>query len=336
MHGQNTSSERFQCEFDKYHIISTVIVLAIWTANSIVLAMFVKNRSLREPAVNHLLFSLSLEDTLNAVGLSLVVLFYFICDVSKIGTYALAGETLNNLCSLVAVGHLVLLSTDRTISLQYALRYNDIVRKSRVHWTLALVWIFSIVISTLHISWYHSVDRDLYDRIFAIVFLIVFALLPAILMISQYTYMYLMVKELLRNSPVTPHTLRKKKEVRALLIYCLMFLCFVVLSFPYFTVRVVMEYIPYNSIPSDLLSILMLMRFGVSIVNPMLYTLLKIDFRKTLKSMFGCVDDSRSRLIIMDAHYTKVPRYRYPAGLLVKICPTKTKKVNYAHADVLI
>ena len=116
------------CHFDIILVLSTTIVIMIWLSNCWVVALFLNNRNLRRPAANHLLFGLSLVDILNGVGLFLIVVPTLACNRVMMMSYAHAVETINNLCLLVAVGKLLLLSSERVVSLLYAVRYEDIVR----------------------------------------------------------------------------------------------------------------------------------------------------------------------------------------------------------------
>ena len=154
----------------------------IWVSNSIVLIVFAKNRTVRIAPVNHLLVSLSLVDLLNSIGLSIVIMYQLHCDVDSIKFYGLAGETINNLTILLAVGHLLLLSSERVVSMVYALRYRELVQKRRVYIALVILWISSITISNSHLTWFWSPprERDAYDRMLSIVLLVAFALLPSL------------------------------------------------------------------------------------------------------------------------------------------------------------
>ena len=177
----------------------------------------------------------------------------------------------------------------------YALRYRELVQKRRVYIALVILWISSITISNSHLTWFWSPprERDAYDRMLSIVLLVAFALLPSLVITIQYTYIYFLVKKLLRSTPGTSEAVRKKKELKALMIYCLMFISLVVLVFPYFIMRVIMEFIDYRSLPNEIMNTFMIMRFLVSIVNPMLYTLLKRDFRKAFMGCILCVKERR-------------------------------------------
>ena len=285
---QERASAPDYCVFNENYSILVVILVAIWIPNCLVVLLFLKNKQLRTHSINRLLFSLSILDLCTSIGLCIIVLFYFVCGKVNMRHYALVGDTLINFCTFVAVGHLLLLAGERTLSHMYALRYEEIVRKNRVHISLGIVWVVPLVISTVQLSWFYSPQRDYIDRIFSVISMVLFAILPTLLISGQYTYMYLSIRRLLSSDPNTTEAMKKRKELHALLMYCVMFLCFLVLVLPYFIVRAIIEYIPSDAISEKSFYILMVMRFVISILNPIVYTLLKNDFKEALKLCFKC------------------------------------------------
>ena len=114
-----------------FHITAVVTAFFIVTINLLVLFLICRNRKLRRTPVNYLLLSFSCNDIISGLSILLHVMpYYYLAvngcmDLRKIFNqkYMVASHMLSYMLLLNAVGHLLLLSSERFISLYHALRY---------------------------------------------------------------------------------------------------------------------------------------------------------------------------------------------------------------------
>ena len=99
-----------------------------------------------------------------------------------------------------------------------------------------------------------------------------------------------MCQTLIRQAPELL-LVRKKtlhKEIKILLMYFVMYLVFVFLCIPYFSIRLIVDIFIMKkanqlNISTEMIEAFVLMRYFVSAVNPFMYTLYKQDFRRTIQ-----------------------------------------------------
>ena len=125
---------RFPCgnlKFNpSYHITSVVIAFFIVTINLLVLFLISRNKKLRRTPANYLLLSFSCNDIINGLSIIIHIIPYFYLTVNGcmdfLNTftqkYMITSHMLSYLLLLNAVGHLLMLSSERFISLYHALR----------------------------------------------------------------------------------------------------------------------------------------------------------------------------------------------------------------------
>ena len=160
-------------------------------------------------------------------------------------------------------------------------------------WTIAtamiliqLLWIIPFVISSQSQRRQSEKMFRMHAYRYTLVVVIAFFFIPAGVLIIQYSWFFLLIRRLVQSAPGTKKTNRSLKERKALIIYCAMFLCFLFCCLPYMVMQLLI-YIDNESIrglPSQFFEGIFLLRYIVSIVNPLLYTLYKRDFRQAAKA----------------------------------------------------
>ena len=280
-----------------YHVSGTVLAVIIVLTNMGVAFLFFRYKQVRKRLSNYFLVSLAFVDAVNGIGLMLVMAPHL--HLQNVDCYTLyrlfnmhyfqSTDTIVNFCFLATIGHLLVLSSERMVSLFWALHYNRLVRRNRVMIVVAVLWITSMSLALFQLPWQYASDqvRKDFDQVFSLIFYGLFAAVPVGILATQYIMMYSLIKKLIRNCPNPQVVENSKKERRALIIYCMMFISFCVLVLPYFTIRALVEHVPNFYIPltPEILEAIVLLRSSLSIVNPVTYSLNKGDFRKAIARM---------------------------------------------------
>ena len=287
-----------------YHITAVMIAFFIIIINILVLVLISRNKKLRKTPANYLLLSFSLNDFFSGISIIIHVLPYYYFAVHGCAPYRLlfrqgyliGAHMISYLLLLCAVGHLLLLSSERFISLYYALRYYSLVTGFRIFIACCFVWLVAILMTLVQLFWIFpfisSTDKRkelpvfrLHNYRYTLVIVIAFFFIPAIVLITQYSWLFSLIRRLVQSAPGTRKTDRSLKERKALVIYCAMFTCFLVCCLPYMTIQLVaqVDIGLTKQLPPAFLEGIFLLRYIVSIVNPILYTLYKRDFRIAAK-----------------------------------------------------
>ena len=196
---------------------------------------------------------------------------------------------------MTSIVHLCGLSLDRYISLFYALVYRTIVTTTRVKIGVACAWIFASVASFIQLVWLepilsNSPTTDEYyttlDRIEACYSIATFAMFmfaPSIFLAFLYAQIFCQIRFLLKRAPpevisiYTASDGRGAKQRHALYMFASMFLLFLILTLPYFTLRlyndIVRAWHPHKSIVVDhgTYELIYTMKYFTSLLNPLLY-----------------------------------------------------------------
>ena len=158
---------------------------------------------------------------------------------------------------------------------------------------------------------FFNLNFSFFNR-YTVVVIIAFFFIPAVVLITQYSWLFLLIRRLVQSAPGTKKTNRSLKERKALIIYCAMFLCFLFCCLPYMVIQLLinLDKESIQGLPSQFFEGVFLLRYIVSIVNPLLYTLYKRDFRqaanatlvvpwrKLFSKDFNDTNDARQRIYL--------------------------------------
>lgn len=286
-----------------YHILSLILIFLIICMNSFTIILILRKKYLRKPPGNHLLLSLSMNHLLAGISFLFHILpdVYFkisgcrednaklqesFIDISKVS------YMLSKYCLLLSVAHLLALSTDRICAIFFALRYDELITIRKIRLGIALVWLLTLILALFDIDWLF-IDLDTSrEKVYTIVFTTIFAITPAVLLGIQYIVMLSLIHRLIQRS-VTGMQRRQSmaSERKALIVYIVMYISFLIFSLPFFIMRLMVAFHPniFLDTPETVLHVLILFRFLTAFTDPMLYIFYKKDFRRALNETFGCV-----------------------------------------------
>lgn len=296
--GDNQSETNYR-EIAKLLSIAGVIVIV----NSLVFYLFLKKETLRTTS-NSPLFSLAVCDFFSGfVVIPLFTMLYFTPLVQSQRTLFYLGflvTVLHSFVAILSVYHIVIVTAERYLAIKFPLKHLALDQKS-VNMVLALVWLFSLLISFVPFTWINKIypvsqpvssKFTLVFTIFCIVFVLV---LPYIFLVYVFIDMFKTVyggsrNRRWENSGFLRHTESSKRrssgERKCLVLFVIMASVFLICWLPWFVIFLLYQ-LPLDfskmRVPSQ---VSLLIRYMSSAVNPLLYTFLKRDFNQALKFVF--------------------------------------------------
>lgn len=268
-------------------------------ANSLVFQLFATTRYLRTKT-NYCLASLAVSDFMSGcVSLPLVL----VCSTTISYYVCISMDLFHRFQSISTILHLLVATCERYFKIKRPFKYNILVTKQRVVILLAGVWIFSLSASLIQLTWIiQNLEKEMVDRLdvgYAAFGLVVLAFVPffVIACIDGHIF-YFIHKEKKMRRALTQGTVLKKQErlkrkqndSKALIIYAVMTVTFVLGWFPYFIMSLLqdLDYFVHSTVQI----ILLFLKLSTALINPLLYTFFKTDFRKALQAMLE--KDNRS------------------------------------------
>lgn len=276
----------------------------IISANSLVIALVYKNKQLRT-LTNLCLVCLALSDLLS--GLVAIPLI-FACNLTMPNgiAFCIAMDLASRFIAISTILHLLIVTFERYVMIIYPMHYFRIITKHRMVAALVFIWAFSLTVSLIQLIWIsldsnqteneneqHSSTIQYNDVIYSYSCFVGLVTLPLILLAVAYGRIFLILRaQLERIRRQLSHIRRsrgaarqKRGQKRAVTILGSMILAFILGWFSYFLTSILSDEDVVTDFPPAVNVILLFMRFGTSLVNPLLYTLFKEDFRKVLKSL---------------------------------------------------
>ena len=262
-------------------------------ANSLVFLLFATTKHLRTKT-NYCLVSLAASDFLaGLVSLPLVLL----CSIVVSNPICTSMDLCHRFQSFSTILHLLVATSERYFKIKRPFKYNILVTKRRVVALLMAVWIFSLSASFVQLTWILSDNEQLtqkFDFGYSVFSLLSLALLPFIIIacIDGHIFYYIHKEKKFRCA-LTQGTLfekqdrekRRRNDRKALIIYAVMTITFVIGWFPYFIISLLNDIKPEYPIPFAAGIILLSLKFSTALINPLLYTFFKTDFRKALQDL---------------------------------------------------
>lgn len=295
---QDTELETyFDPTYDGALIILSVMIIAI---NLLVISLFFYREYL-QTKTNSLLISLAVSDLL--VGLLGIPLFIACNAVLKAGVCT-AGVLIYRFIAVSTMYHILVVTLERYIYVMYPMKYINIVTAPRLLKAIAGVWLFSMFVSLIQLTWEDPTrffkPRDSTSQQYALAYNIVGIVfcffLPALFMAISYVSMFMVIhrqiKEIrgLYNTRATSANSQRAPiatEARALIIFVAMLSIFIIcwLSFYVTGFLILLPGLNMEAMPQEPFMAVDFIRFSVSLVNPILYAFLKRDFSRALRSL---------------------------------------------------
>lgn len=274
------------------HLPFVLFSFFIVLVNTFVILLFVFKRNLRNP-INYLFVSLSVSDLLaGLIGLPMVL----VCSTTPDCISCFVSETFVKFTSISTLLHIVAITYERYAKIVFPLRVYRIGRASFERKVVAIIWCISSVVSLVPYSWLPVTSEACFEaetdsvaeknKIFNIVFVTVFVALPLLLLLFADVSVFFVVRRQLDKIDGTSigserwNHVRKESKVIALI--AVMAVYFAVSWSFYYTAIIIHSIGEEFLIPEWLHKAVYYIRFTTPLVNPMLYVLLKRDFRRAI------------------------------------------------------
>ena len=283
---------------------SSLVVLAscIVATNVLVVLLFVRKDYLRTKT-NCILVSLALSDFMTGF---LSIPLYLLCSLTNGDgrtAVCLASAAFYRCIAVLTMTHILVVTLERYIAVIYPMRYYRIVTKRRVSIVIIIVWLFSVFFAVIQLTWLdlssHNIkkigDKWKFDRPYQITGLVLCFTLPLFIMIFCYTRMFLVIRRQVKNirkqveMVKDPRNQSIASDKRALVIFASMLGIFVVCWLSWYLILIQVTLGKNVIMPEKLADVLDFLRFATSLINPLLYTFLKHDFRRATVSACQCL-----------------------------------------------
>ncbi|KAK3724325.1 hypothetical protein QZH41_001813 [Actinostola sp. cb2023] len=281
-------------------IVLSVFILVI---NGIVMYLFF-SREYLQTKTNSLLVSLSVSDlTVGLLGIPL----YIACNWERDHQICFASAATYRLQAVSEMAHIFMTTLERYIYVMYPMKYIRIVTAPRILKLMGGVWCFSLFVTFIQVAWndpndfFYNLNENPTRRLCAIVYncfgIVVCFLIPLIIMVISYSRMFdvihRQIKEIHQQNYPRDTTGSSRRtpvatEARAVSIFALMLSIFTLAWSSWYIIGVGVYFVQfYKAFPGPLMEFLHFFRFAVAFINPILYTFLKRDFARALKSLFN-------------------------------------------------
>ena len=274
--------------------------------NGVIFYLFKLKPSLLHQPSNRILFSLAISDTISGM----CIFLHTIAEVSsslkwprKQGPYIyrILTDIITNVVYICTILHLCATTLDRYISLLFPYNYQEKVTKKTALAMVLMIWLISCLTSFAQFCWLYRVmdgtitpeDGIILGRIepvYSITVTVVLVIIPTITIGILYVRMFRETRKVMRATSNNKRLKTVRVELNVVRTFALMYIGFLILDFPYAIQRLNIDiHMAKGSVNSNLnnqlFQIFYYLRYLTSILNPVLYTFCKEDFRKVVRSL---------------------------------------------------
>ena len=299
---ENNSSSKTDLERTEFLPVSLIVTLffmclLIVALNGLVIFLIHKKKILRT-ITNMFLASLALSDLMSGlVGIPLLV----ICLARDLVNVCVSSAIFIRFTAISSVWHVLLIACDRYIFIVHGMQYHSLVTKQRAIVATIVVWLFSLLSSVIQLSWYllyeiafteyEEITED-FNRKYSIACIVLFFAVPLLLM----CYIYGRIFQISCKSNKTDRQASKNlqqpsrsllHEWRGRTVLLITIVIFTGCWLPYFVAMLddYMSASEQSPMPLWAQRLLLFLGFIPPILNPILCTLAKKDFRRAFKQV---------------------------------------------------
>ena len=308
----------FDIGYDSCLIILSFLIIAV---NVVVIVLFARRRPLRTKT-NLLLVSLSVSDLMmGLLGIPMSTACNALVGDQSFSGLCITSAAVYRFIAVSTILHILIITGERYVSVIYPFRYMSTVTKKRTVTLISCVWFFSLFMALIQLAWQkfdnftsRNPTKLRWGLIYNVIGIVMCLLLPMALMIFFYVRMFnvihrqaTQIRKLNRVQQSCGGHRGKHlvTEKRAITIFALMLGIFTCCWSTWY-IGLLQDYLSkedFYAIPAEWLMVFDFLRFSTSLINPMLYTLLKQDFRTELLHMLPSYKKKieRSQQIVMNS-----------------------------------
>lgn len=278
-------------------VLLAFICLLIVVENGLVIYLMYRRKALRT-LTNMFLASLALSDLLSGlVGFPLLVLCveWGIIRVCVFSTIVFRFTAISSVC------HVLVIACDRYIAIVHPLKHDFLVTKWRAITATSFVWLFSLAASVIQLSWYGLDEKALIDYEetenidikYTKACIVLFFAVPLLLMCYIYGHIFYISFKRIQSDRQRSNALHQQPprsllhEWRGRSVLLIMVVIFAGCWLPFFLAMLGdhMESSELFLFPVWVERLLVVLNFIPPLLNPLLCTLAKRDFRQALKEV---------------------------------------------------
>ena len=278
-----------------FHTFLLFVAVFIVLHNTLVLVLHHRRKTLRS-VTNLILVSTACADLMT--GLLLIPLL--VCSAALSGRGPIlnplyfTSNAIADFLTIAIVGNLLLVTTERYVSLCHPYTYPLLARRSIVKMAVCSLWLLSFVLAVVPLIWsYDAVtgkgpSKSQPSQIYSVILLVTVFFLPSGIILFFLASMYKVVKRFASQDVV--RGLRSKEPTgsqrKAIIVFLAMFINLLICWSPMIIVRLIMDTNLQFSPGKVLLEILFTLRCSSSFINPVIYVWCKEDFKLAIKATF--------------------------------------------------
>ena len=293
-----------------FWIINGAIAVVAFFGNTLVIFLIATRRRL-QTTCNSFILSLSFADLLTAVT---IIPGTFICHFC-----VQCSPIFKILCDFficASVGSVCTMTGDRFCRVVYPLRYPVLMSPRRIVVTIAIGWtlpVFLQVIPWLYILFSPTIDHRNAGRIFGVIQMFTFAILPCVGLLLAYAKITrislkhsrrqrVQVEQISRNSRISQQTSQQvtRKSFSVLVLGVVIF--FFVLCWSFSIYRGICDSFSLCKVEPPVISASRIFLVGNTAADPVVYAILKQDIRRELVRTLSL---TRNRIRGQDLHLTE-------------------------------
>ena len=271
------------------------IALVVLFVNMLVLVVFLKTKKLRTPA-NYVLFSLAVNDFMTgALNIPLLIVVFFTPIISSNTVRFYLGFLLtvvHTLTAIISVYHIAIATLEKYLSIIRPITHRLII-KPTVTKALLMIWFISAVIGFIPFAWIKKTNHPEGAKYFVSYIIFCFVAVfffPYIFMIFAFFKIFRAIASGAGQSGTNETKERHKKKLarerKSIMLFVTMATAFSICWFPWFLLQLLysLKFEPEAlEVPAHVFT---LVRYITSVINPLLYTILRPDFYAALKNLF--------------------------------------------------
>lgn len=298
-HNQTNQNDQAQSSKPRptwyWAILAVISLLAVFGNGLVIYVLAAKRRRLLTSA-NWFVMSLSMADFL--IGLFLPSMAGFCNVYPNLCNVSLFYMFYNSMMS-IAVLSIFAMTFDRFLGIVHPLHYQQWMTSKRVAMVIGIAWSLPIILSFLPLTWsgYEQEIQNDMKGVHTSAMLIIFEFLPPVLMLLMYSRILItarrharqtaaQINQLKFNNQCASNSTRNRTErsIRVIGAVVLVFVgCWLLDIY-----KSICWHYKKCDIDRQLVNISVILLFFNSAVNPLVYALLKNDFKRELHKMFCC------------------------------------------------
>ncbi|XP_022789015.1 adenosine receptor A2b-like [Stylophora pistillata] len=273
-------------------VITFVFLSALIIAVNLTVCVIVYLRKSMRTYTNGFVVSLAFSDLL--IGSVLI-------PAALVSPHSVEMGYLISITLLSGVFNLVSVTFDRYVSVLKALQYENIMR-SYFKGILAASWSLAFIVSLIPLIWGTNTTM-LAHKVYVLSEIGLCVLLPYVLIFVGYVRIFLQVKRRIERERAITASVRKNLQRRSKIssegklaqVFIIVAVMFVISWLPVQYMTVVHELGRPELIPNDLVIVSLFTIVLGSLINPVVYSFLKPDFRKAIRHILNYRRDLRRR-----------------------------------------